>query len=184
MAEQVELGLREPELAADRQRELLHAARVAGGVGVAGVDRGREALHGRGRALLEQPVRVLERDVLGLDRLGRRAELLRAALRVPQVGLLRLAHQQQRHREDGERPEAGRLVADPDHAADEAVDEVVRREPGEALLEDRPPALVALDRDHRAEQAHVDHEVGGAGGDARRDVDELLHAVRRRGSRP
>ena len=35
------------------------------------------------------------------------AQLLRAALRVPEVGLLRLAHQQQRHREDGERPEVG-----------------------------------------------------------------------------
>ena len=49
--EQVELGLREPELAADRERELLHASRVAGGVRVARVDGGRQRLHRRGRAL-------------------------------------------------------------------------------------------------------------------------------------
>ena len=51
VAEQVELGLRQPELAADRERELLHAARVAGRVRVARVDRRREALH-RGRRAL------------------------------------------------------------------------------------------------------------------------------------
>ena len=79
VAEQVELGLREAELAADRERELLHAARVAGRVGVARVDRRREALHRRRRALLQQPVRLLERDVLRVDRLGGLAQLLGAA---------------------------------------------------------------------------------------------------------
>ena len=136
VAEQVELRLREAELAADRERELLHAARVAGRVGVARVDRRREALHRRGRALLEQPVRLLERDVLGLDRLGRLAKLLGALLRVREVGLLRLAHEQERHGEDREGVEADRLVRERDHAADEAVDDVVRQQPREALLPD------------------------------------------------
>ena len=76
VAEQLELGLREAELAADRERELLHAAGVPGRVGVAGVHCCREALHRGCRALLEQAVRLLERHVLGLDRLGRRAQLL------------------------------------------------------------------------------------------------------------
>ena len=103
VSEQVELRLREPELAADRERELLHAPRVAGGVGVARVDGRRERLHRRGRALLEQPVRLLERHVLGLDRLGGLAELLGTLAACAEVGLLRLAHQQQRQREHGER---------------------------------------------------------------------------------
>ena len=110
VAEQVELRLREAELAADRERELLHAPRVAGGVRVARVDRRREGLHRRGRALAQQPVRLLERDVLRLDRLRRLAQLLRRLLRVLQVRLLRLAHQEQRHREDGERVEADGVV--------------------------------------------------------------------------
>ena len=105
MAEQIELSLRKSELAADRQRELLDTARMTGRVGVAGVDRRRQRLHRRRRALLEQPVRLLQGDVLGLNRLGRLAQLLRALLRVTQVGLLGLPHQEQRHREDGERPE-------------------------------------------------------------------------------
>ena len=109
VAEQVELRLGEAELAADRERELLHAARVAGRVRVARVDRRGERLHRRGRALLEQPVRLLERDVLRLDRLGRLAELLRGALLVGQVGLLRLAHQEQRHDEHREPPERAAL---------------------------------------------------------------------------
>ena len=163
VAEQVELGLREAELAADRQRELLHAARVAGGVGVARVDGRREALHRRGRALLEQPVRLLERDVLGVDRLRGLAQLLRAPAGVREVRLLRLAHQQQRHREDGEGVEPGRVVADRDHAADEAVDDVVRQQPEEALVPDAPDVLAALHRECDREQAGVDREV-----DARR----------------
>ena len=43
--------------------------------------------------------------------------------------------------------QAGRVVGDRDHAADEAVDDVVRQEPGEPLVPDAPPALVALDRE-------------------------------------
>ena len=43
-----------------------------------------------------------------------------------EVGLLRLAHQQQRHREDGEGEHARRGVRDRDHAADEAVHDPVR----------------------------------------------------------
>ena len=181
MAEQVELDLREPELAADRQRELLHPARVAGRVGVARVDRRRKALHRRRRALLEQPVRLLERDVLRVDRLGGLAQLLGAPARVREVRLLRLAHQQQRHREDGERVQTRRVVADRDHAADEAVDEVVRREPEEALVPDPPDVLAALDRESDGQQSGVDREVEAAGDDAGGDGDELSEA--RPGSR-
>ena len=159
VAEQVELGLRKPQLAADRERELLHAPRMAGRVRVARVDGRREALHRGRRALVQQPVGLLERNVLALDRLGRRAELLCAALRVPEVRLLRLAHEEQRDGEDRERVEPGRVVGDRDHAADEAVDDPVRREPGEAFVPDAPHALVALDRDRDAEEAGVDGEV-------------------------
>ena len=75
VAEKVELGTGEVELAADRERQALHAARVAGRVRVARVDRRGEAFHRRGRALAEQPVRLLERHVLRVDRLGRLAQL-------------------------------------------------------------------------------------------------------------
>ena len=174
--EEVELGLREPQLAADRQRELLHAPRVAGGVGVAGVDRRRQRLHRRGRALLEEPVGLLERDVLGLDRLGGLAQLLGALLRVAQVRLLRLAHEEQRHREDCEGEHAGGGVRDRDHAADEAVHDPVRGQPGEALLPGPPPALVALQREREADEAGVDREVGRSGREAGGDRDEVAQA--------
>ena len=51
VAEEIELGLREPELPSDREGELLDAARMAGGVRVAGVDGRGETLHGCSRAL-------------------------------------------------------------------------------------------------------------------------------------
>ena len=43
--------------------------------------------------------------------------------RVLEVRLLRLAHQEERQREDEERPDADRLVRLVDHGGDEAVDE-------------------------------------------------------------
>ena len=79
VAKQIELHVREPELAADRKRKLLDPARVTGRVGVPRVHRRGEALHGRGRAFLQQPVRLLERHVLSVDRLGGLPELLGAA---------------------------------------------------------------------------------------------------------
>ena len=79
VAEQVELHVRESELTTDRERQLLHTARMAGRVGVPRVHRRGEALHRRRRALLQQPVRLLERHVLRVDRLGRLAQLLGAA---------------------------------------------------------------------------------------------------------
>src|SRR4029077_3717517 len=160
--EQVELRVRKAQLAADRQGELLHSTRVTGGIRVPRVHRRREGLHGCGRALLEQLVRQLEGDVLRLDRLGSLAELQSAALSVLEVRLLRLPHQQERHCEHGQREQLNRLVRKRHHAADEAVDEVVRQEPGEALPEDGPPALVPLHRQRERDEAHVDGEVGRA----------------------
>ena len=97
-----------PSCRADRERELLHAPRVARRVRVACVDGRRERLHRLGRALLQEPVRLLERHVLRLDRLGRRAQVARRPLRVREVRLLRLAHQQDGHGEDHEGVEARR----------------------------------------------------------------------------
>ena len=177
VAEQVELGVREAELAADRQRELLDAARVARGVRVACVDGRREALHRRRRALLQQPVRLLERDVLRVDRLGGLAELLGAPARVREVRLLRLAHQQQRHREDRQSVEPGRGVADRDHAADEAVDDVVRREPEEALVPDAPDVLASLDGERDDSRPVLTAKYDRAGDEAGSDGDELAPAA-------
>src|SRR5438067_13404202 len=91
------------------------------------------------------------------------AQLLRAALRVLEVRLLRLAHQEQRHREHCERKDLDRFICERHHAADEAVDDVVRKEPGEPLPEDPPPALVSLERKSEGNEAHVHREVRGAG---------------------
>ena len=96
--------------------ELLHAARVARRVRVACVDGRRERLHRLGRALLQEPVRLLERDVLRLDRLGGRAQVARRPLRVREVRLLRLAHQQDGHGEDREGIQARGVVRDRDRA--------------------------------------------------------------------
>ncbi len=158
--------LRQLQLPADRKSELLHPARVPGRVGVARVDGGREGRHRRGRALAEELVRPLEREVLGLDRLGRRPELLGRALRVHEVRLLRLPHQHERHGDDGEGVEADRGVGDRDHRSHEAVDDVVGREPREPLAEDPPGALVALHGRGDADQGHVDEEVDTARGEA------------------
>src|SRR6184192_851871 len=75
-----------------------------------------------------------------------------ALLGVTQVGLLGLAHQEQRHCKDRERPEVRRLVAEEDDAGDESIDEVMRDEPREALVERPPPALVSLDRSGEADE--------------------------------
>jgi hypothetical protein len=66
---------------------------------------------------------------------------------VLEVRLLRVAHQQQRHGEDREREQIDRLVRQRHHAADEAVHDVMRQQPGELLLEHAPPALVSLQRE-------------------------------------
>src|SRR4029079_6748813 len=121
------------ELAADRERELLDPARVTGGVGVAGIDRRRQRLHRCGRALLEQAVCLLQGDILRLNRLGRLTQLLGALLGVAEVWLLRLAHQGEQERQHGECPEVRRVVAEEADSGDEAVDEVVRHEPGKAF---------------------------------------------------
>ena len=165
------------ELPPDRERELLHAARVAGRVGVACVDRRRERLHRRGRALLEQLVRLLERHVLRLDRLGGRAQLVRRALGVLEVRLLRLAHQEERQREDDDRPGADRLVGLVDDGGDEAVDRVVRRQPAEALAADAQRVLAPLDADRDRDETHVDDEVDEAGEQAAGDVDARADAA-------
>ena len=179
MAEQVQLRLGEPQLPADRQRELLDAAGVAGGIRVAGVDRGRERLHRSGRSLLQQSVRHLEGDVLGLDRLRCLAELLGGAVRVLQVRLLRLPHQQERDREDRQGEQVDRLIRERHHAADEAVHDVVRQQPRELLLEDAPPAFVALQRECQRDEAHVDDEVARAGEQAERgDREPVRGSVR------
>jgi len=60
VAQEVELGLRELELAADCQRQLLHTPRVPRRRRVPGVDRRRERLH-RGRGpFLQQAIRLFE----------------------------------------------------------------------------------------------------------------------------
>src|SRR5205823_558306 len=116
LADHLELRLREAEFTADPQRELLYAPRVARRVRVAGVDGRRQRLHRGRRALLEQAVRALERDVLRLDRLRRLPQLLRRALGVADVRLLRLAHQEEWQREDEQPPDPDRLVGLVDHA--------------------------------------------------------------------
>ena len=157
-------------------------------VGVAGIDRRRERFHRSGRALLEQPVGLLQRDVLGLNRLRRLAQLLCALLGMPEVRLLGLPHQEQRHCEDRERPEMRRLVAEEDDAGDEAVDEVMRDEPGEPLLEGAQPALMTLDRCGQTDKPHVDGEVREAccdAGDDRQDTARIalhLEQVQREGA--
>ena len=83
-----------------------------------------------------------------------------------EVGLLRLADQEQRDGEDGERVRADEQVAERHHAADEAVREVVREEPGEPLAPDRPPALVALEREGERDERVVHDEVGRSGREA------------------
>ena len=62
-----------------------------------------------------------------------------------------------------------RLVAEEDDAGDEAVDKVMRHEPGEPFLERAAPALVSLDRSGEADQTHVDREIRQTGGDAGND---------------
>ena len=177
MPEQVQLCVRETELPSDCQRELLDPARVAGGVGVSCVDRGRQGFHRCRGPLLEELVRQLEGDVLRLDRLGGLAELLRAALRVLEVRLLRLPHQQQRNREHRECEQLDGFVRERHHAADEAVHEVVRQQPREALPEDRPPALVSLQGERQRDEAHVDHEVSSAGEQAQAGSSELVRGA-------
>ena len=76
-----------------------------------------------------------------------------------EIRLLRLPHQQQRHGEDREGVQAGRVVRDGHHAADEPVDHVVRQQPCKAFLEDVPPSLVALNRHRERDETHVDREV-------------------------
>ena len=65
------------------------------------------------------------------------------------------------------------MVRDRHHAADEAVDDPVRREPGEAFVPDPAHGLVALHRDRHAEEAGVDGEVREPGDEAGRSRDEL-----------
>ena len=97
-----------------------------------------------------------------------------------QIRLLRLPHQHERDGEDAERKEAHRLVCERHHAADEAVDEVVREKPGEPLLEHGPPALVAFEGERDREQAHVDREVHGAGEEAEPgDCEPVLRSTRK-----
>ena len=76
-----------------------------------------------------------------------------------EVCLLRLAHEEQRDGEDGQGVEARGVVRNRHHAADEAVDDPVRREPGEPLVPDAAHGLVSLHRDRHAQQAGVDREV-------------------------
>jgi hypothetical protein len=85
---------------------------------------------------------------------------------VPEVCLLGLPHQEERHGKDGEGPEVNGRVAEEDDAGDEAVDEVVRDEPSESLLERAPPQLMTFDGGGEADEPHVDDEVGEPGGDA------------------
>src|SRR6266513_4531363 len=81
-----------------------------------------------------------------------------------------------------------RLVAEEDDAGDEAVDEVMRHEPGKALLERTPPLLVSLDGSREADQPHVDGEVSQTGcdpGDNRQDPAQIameIEAVQRKGA--
>src|SRR4030095_7838630 len=59
-----------PASRAGAEAQLLHTAGVAGGVRAARVHRRRERLHRGGRALAQKTVRLLERHVLRLGRLG------------------------------------------------------------------------------------------------------------------
>ena len=67
---------------------------------------------------------------------------------------------EQRHGENGERVEPGGVVRDRDHAADEAVDDVVREEPRKPLAERAASDSCRLDRDRERIEARVDDEVG------------------------
>ena len=69
------------------------------------------------------------------------------------------------------------VVADRDDAADEAVDEVVRREPAEALVADAPDVLAPLDaRPRRDSRPVLTSEVDEPGEDARGDGDAARRA--------
>ena len=177
--EKVELGLRKPQLPADGQGELLDAARMAGRVGIPRVDGGREALHRRGGALLEEPVRLLERDVLLPDGLCGLSELLRRFLGVPEVRGHRLAHEEEREHEDGEAVEPDRGVREGDRPADRAERDVVRQEPREALVPDAPPLVVPFERHCAGEKSRVDDEVRPARDQAGRGDDELARRASR-----
>jgi hypothetical protein len=96
---------------------------------------------------------------------------------VPQIGLLGLAHQEERHSEHCKRPQVRGLVAEVDDAGDEAVDEVMRNEPREALLEGPPPSFVSLHGRREADEAHVDREVGEPGADPRHDGEDAAHVA-------
>ncbi len=176
VAEEVELGLREPELAPDGEGELLDAARMACGVGIPRVHRRREALHRRGGALLQEPVRLLERDVLLPDGLCGLPELLRRALGMAEVGGHRLAHEEEREDEDREAVEADGRVGECDRPADRAEGDVVRQEPREALVPHAPPLVVPFEGHRAREEARVDDEVRAAGDEAGRCDDELAGA--------
>ena len=114
MAEQVELRLREPELASDRERQVLDAARVSRRVRVPRVDRRREALHRGRRALAEKAVGLLQARVLASDRRRGLAELRRAPLGVLEVRRHRLAREQERQDEHCEAIEPDRVIRERD----------------------------------------------------------------------
>ena len=71
VGEDLELVAREPDLAADAYGDLTHAPRVPCRVGIPGVDGRRQALECLGGPGAQQPVCVLERDVLPVDRVRR-----------------------------------------------------------------------------------------------------------------
>jgi hypothetical protein len=72
---------------------------------------------------------------------------------------LRLPHQEQRHGEHREGEQLYGFVRERHDAADEAVDEVVGKQPRKPLPEDRPPALVSLKGERQGDETHVHGEV-------------------------
>ena len=65
------------------------------------------------------------------------------------------------------------MVRDRDHAADEAVDEVVGPEPEEAFVPDAPDVLATFEGEGDRQQAGVDRKVRRARGKTRSDGHEL-----------
>ena len=96
VAEHLELRLREAELAADRERELLHAPRVPGRVRVARVDGRRERLHGAvERSFSSRLACSSETFCAWIVSAASRSSRARAP-RVREVRRLRLPHEEER----------------------------------------------------------------------------------------
>ena len=132
---------------------------MACGVGVARVNGCREAFERLGRPGAQQPVCLLQRDVLPVNRARRVLQPALALARGPELTDLRCPHQDERDEEHRERVEVHLLVGDRDDGSDEPVGKVMRQQPDEVLLPRAEHRLSLLDGDRKREQDRVDGEI-------------------------